>query len=250
LAVSLIKQEDTLSFKWVFAEFFKAMGSEPTIMFTDGDVAMGAALRMFPAVVHLLCIFHMGKNLETHAQRLFPGKENKSSKDQFVKKFKRLMYEGYSNVAEAADKFDADWNTMMEMVMEATPCPGDLGIDLGEDDVYQPCEAEATAEDDAAATIAFQKRKVGRKNKPPAWLAWQWLKNQYAIRYKWARAFVIQNLTFSTFSTQRSESWHASLKRWQKLQKRLLQLCKMLELKRAEMTDRNVESSIRYTPEP
>lgn len=61
IAVSLIRHEDARSFLWAFNLLIEALGSKPSIMFTDGDHAMAAVLKMHPEIVHLLCIFHMGE---------------------------------------------------------------------------------------------------------------------------------------------------------------------------------------------
>lgn len=245
LGVSLVKHEDTRSFKWVFDQFFEAMGSEATVVFTDGDHAMAAAMSLFPHIQHFLCIFHMAKNLETHAERLFAQRKDKTAKELFIKMFKKLMYQGYPEATHTEEKFDMDWKAMLRVVHEVTPCPPDLEVDVGEDEVFLSCDEELDAEDDDAAVRAYEKRKRGRKKKSSTWLAWQWLKHQYAIKHKWARVFVNKHLTFSTFSTQRAESWHASLKQWQKVQKRLLQLCVLLERRRAEITGRNAVTAIK-----
>ena len=84
-------------------------GSEPSIMFTDGDAAMGAALRLFPRIVHLLCIFHSGENLKELTEKLFPKKTQSAAKKHFYKGFKAPMYEGFNDAEEAESTFDTKW---------------------------------------------------------------------------------------------------------------------------------------------
>lgn len=75
LAVSLLVNEDTASFKWAFNNFAKSFSFVPDVMFTDGDRAMVAALRvMLPKCVHFLCVWHLsGKGLKSALWRLFPA---------------------------------------------------------------------------------------------------------------------------------------------------------------------------------
>jgi hypothetical protein len=58
LGVSLLTHEDAKSFAWAFKMFCAAMGCHPDVMFTDGDVAMAAALRMaLKETKHMLCVW-------------------------------------------------------------------------------------------------------------------------------------------------------------------------------------------------
>lgn len=123
LGVSVMKHEDALSFKWAFDNFIEAMGSEPTCVFTDGDHAMAAALRTFPDAKHFLCIWHLGKNLETHAERLFPRSKDKATKVQFIKMFENLLYNvghdsDVADIQEVEKKFESDWAELLRVVRE------------------------------------------------------------------------------------------------------------------------------------
>ncbi len=63
------------------------------------------------------------------------------------------------------------------------------------------------------------------------------------IRFKWARCFVIQHLTFGAFSTQRSESWHSAIKAYLAGRKKLLELCQQVSNKVHAMAD-NAEETV------
>jgi hypothetical protein len=245
LATSLIKHEDAKTFQWVFSKFIEAMGSEPNIMFTDGDLGMGAALKMFPRISHLLCIFHLGKNLITHTDRLFPrAKEDAAAKEEFKKAFKDLMYDGFNDAEAAEETFDVKWDAMLAIVAGTTPCPSDLNDNEDDiDDAYVSCNDELGAEDDETAYAAFENRVKGRAKKTAAWLAWSWLRHMKEIRFKWARCFVIQHLTFGAFSTQRSESWHSAIKAYLAGRKKLLELCQQVSNKVHAMAD-NAEETV------
>ena len=71
LAVSLIKNQDQSSFEWVFKNFLVAFKTHPSVMFTDSDAAMKAAIaEVFLQTIHLLCIFHIWKNFYAHVMPL------------------------------------------------------------------------------------------------------------------------------------------------------------------------------------
>jgi hypothetical protein len=67
----------------------------------------------------------------------------------------------------------------------------------------------------------------------------------WEIRFKWARCFVIQHLTFGAFSTQRSESWHNAIKAYLAGRKRLLELCQQVSNKVHSMADKAEETVAR-----
>ena len=59
LAVSILRSEDTTSFEWAFKNFSYSFSVDPKVIFTDGDLAMAAAIKeAWPATTYLLCTFH------------------------------------------------------------------------------------------------------------------------------------------------------------------------------------------------
>jgi hypothetical protein len=74
LAAIFLLHQDGESFKWSFAEFTKAFGSDPNIAFTDGDLAMSEAMVSWPQATHLYCTFHIWKNFFTNIHPLFANK--------------------------------------------------------------------------------------------------------------------------------------------------------------------------------
>jgi predicted DNA-binding protein (UPF0251 family) len=59
------------SFEWVFTMFLEAHGGKkPITIFTDQDIAMGAALeKIMPDTRHGLCVWHIGQNCLKHLSR-------------------------------------------------------------------------------------------------------------------------------------------------------------------------------------
>jgi hypothetical protein len=65
--VSLVMSQDAESFSWVFDHIKKAFRVPPQVIFTDSDPAMARALReTLSKTVHLLCTWHLSRNLVTN----------------------------------------------------------------------------------------------------------------------------------------------------------------------------------------
>ena len=75
IAASLVLNETEESFCYVF-HWFSTMFGNPRIIFTDGDKQMAQAIRKsFPSSTHLLCTFHLYKNLFEKVRPVFVGKK-------------------------------------------------------------------------------------------------------------------------------------------------------------------------------
>ena len=75
LANSLLSNETESASDWVLREFLKAFHTPPKVLFTDGDPTMAAAIRdALPNTFHLLCTYHLSKNLYTHIKPVFSQK--------------------------------------------------------------------------------------------------------------------------------------------------------------------------------
>ena len=67
LACSLLTTETEHSFEWVFSTFEKAFHHPPKVIITDRDPTMASAIhKVWSNTVHLLCTFHLAKNLTSH----------------------------------------------------------------------------------------------------------------------------------------------------------------------------------------
>lgn len=77
VAFALIAFQDQQSFEWVFDSFMKSRDNESfETFFTDQDPAIAAAFaKIFPSVMHLLCIWHIcSQNLPKNLKRYSLGK--------------------------------------------------------------------------------------------------------------------------------------------------------------------------------
>ena len=76
LAICLLEHEDEITFEWLFNCFQRVFRVPPLAFFTDGDVAMDQAFQKMKAgawalVIHLLCVYHLSKNVFQHLHPLF-----------------------------------------------------------------------------------------------------------------------------------------------------------------------------------
>ncbi|XP_044459276.1 protein FAR1-RELATED SEQUENCE 5 isoform X1 [Triticum aestivum] len=77
-ACSIIQNESTDTFKWLFETFLHCMGGKsPVTIITDEDAGMKSAIPMvFPNCVHRHCLFHIKKKAEEKCPRTFAAHEN------------------------------------------------------------------------------------------------------------------------------------------------------------------------------
>ena len=65
LGQALIDGKDTASYVWVFEEFKAQLPADPSVIMSDGDLAIAAAIAIvFPNSRHLLCTWHLKGRLE------------------------------------------------------------------------------------------------------------------------------------------------------------------------------------------
>mmetsp|Transcript_5427 Transcript_5427/g.13778 ORF Transcript_5427/g.13778 Transcript_5427/m.13778 type:complete len:479 (+) Transcript_5427:1167-2603(+) len=71
LAATFLQSESRESFEWAFSRFRDTFTSPATI-FTDGCAHQARAIQSeFPEAKHMLCTFHLSKNLVTHCKKAF-----------------------------------------------------------------------------------------------------------------------------------------------------------------------------------
>ena len=173
-ACSLLNKETEESFSWIFNEFVTAFRTPPYVIFTDGDPGMSVSIRnVLPTTKHLLCTYHLSKNLTTHIKPLFCNRDEQHSVNW--KNFCELWWHickkqdgnSYSN-------FEFEWNQLIKMV---DSIKGDAQV-IGKG--Y-----------DAAS---------------------KWLETLYQRRKQWAARWTWCHFTLGAHSTQRAESVHATIK--------------------------------------
>ena len=110
LAFCLLRQEESDDFRWALEQLRELLlyvdVPDPTCVITDREISCISQLRtVFPATKHLLCIWHINKNVLSHCKRLFTNDEEW---DAFTKRWSELVY------APTEADFDARWRSIKD----------------------------------------------------------------------------------------------------------------------------------------
>ena len=114
LFVSLVCFQDAESFQWVFECFLNVFRHTPCVLFTDSDPAMELAINVIltpHGTVHLLCTWHLSKNLTTNMKPTARGKWT-----AFLKKWWAICKE---TSALSLNTFDREWDELMKARQKA-----------------------------------------------------------------------------------------------------------------------------------
>ena len=113
IAVFLLLNETEDSFAYIF-NWFSSNFCFPNVIYTDGDKQMASAIKScFPCSTHLLCTFHLYKNLFEKVWPAFFGKVNnwKNMSNMWWKLCKLSDSEGRKVFNNEWDKFMDYFNT-------------------------------------------------------------------------------------------------------------------------------------------
>ena len=126
LAISLFTNADEVTFTWLFQKFVLVFRIPPAVILTDGDLAMGLALgklckpgHEWALCVHLLCIYHISKNLYKHLHPLFTNQpiEWKRVHDDFWVLAK-------DTAQSTQDTWDDDWQVFTDNALRCLDSSG------------------------------------------------------------------------------------------------------------------------------
>ena len=96
--------ETTESYCWALQQFNKLLKNAPSSIVTDRELGLMAALNVvFPTSRHLLCIWHIQKNVLANTKKLFPNGEDWVL---FQQEWTELMY------SRTYSMFDSLWSQM------------------------------------------------------------------------------------------------------------------------------------------
>ena len=79
--------------KLLIEEFIKVFRTAPNVIFSDGDPGITNAICLvFTRTTHLLCTFHITKNMTTHIKPLFSGQGDdlKAKWTKFIKEWWKI----------------------------------------------------------------------------------------------------------------------------------------------------------------
>ena len=85
-------------------------------MFTDGDPGMANAICLvLPRTTHLLCTFHISKNITTHIKPLFSGQGHdlKAKWTKFIKEWWKICKKQDSL---SCVQFDSEWEGLLSLI--------------------------------------------------------------------------------------------------------------------------------------
>lgn len=111
LFVSLVCFQDHKSFEWVFENFMQAFRHAPRVVFTDSDGAMELAIQNTLAIygsAHLLCTWHLSKNVATNMKPTACGKWT-----LFSKKWWRICKD---SSLLSQQTFDNEWDELIQIL--------------------------------------------------------------------------------------------------------------------------------------
>uniref|UniRef100_A0A7S2FMW1 MULE transposase domain-containing protein n=1 Tax=Octactis speculum TaxID=3111310 RepID=A0A7S2FMW1_9STRA len=115
LAQSLLLREQKEDFIWAFEQFNLHFKMAPTVFFTDSDPAMAHAVRfVFPTTKHLLCTYHLSKNLFTHFHSLLHGKDGTWGK--FIQSWWKICL---CTESTSVSTFDSEWTELTNIAAQS-----------------------------------------------------------------------------------------------------------------------------------
>ena len=128
LAYVLIDVEGINDFDWIFRCHHKVFRTPPSVVFSDHDLNIEAAMQrmqdsLWPDVCHMLCIFHLSKNVYERLHPKFLG-DKKNEKWRAVHD---LFWKISKNTdASFRDFFDAQWKQLVDLVEQTATHRGKL----------------------------------------------------------------------------------------------------------------------------
>ena len=179
LACSLMRHEDRESFIWVLKSAQSILKITPNVILTGGDLWLAQGIReVFPMSVHLLCVWHLVRNITKHFKGMFAGGSN-SLWQNFYNMFWKILL---CSDRQSVSTFDEEWLTLRNLFAETTTAsPQKKESAL----VYL---GNASVDDDTS-TFSI-----------------------YALRRKWAYRWTWSSFTMGCNSSQRGESVFALIK--------------------------------------
>lgn len=102
IALCFMRSETETNYTWALTELARHLDGQmcPLVILTDREVALiNAVEKVFPTAKHILCVWHITKNISANCKALFPAKKNVDtarqdkiiSWDEFSKLWSRLV---------------------------------------------------------------------------------------------------------------------------------------------------------------
>ena len=174
---ALLHRERACNFSWMFENFLKHFGAQPDVIFTDGDKAMAKAIKaVLPMSKHLLCLYHINKNIAKHCKGALGDKW-----DSFIR--------GWWKIVNNTD------------IRSAATINEEFHRLLVDHNIADLCTSEGTHEEGMEDVL---------EDKDPVGCA-AYMRHLWRLRKVWAKRFTHEYVTRGISSTQRSEALHHML---------------------------------------
>ena len=240
---SLMLHETREAFAHVLASFQKLGGILFTVLLTDGDLWLGEAIQLVcDSCVHLLCTWHLGRNIFKNVRRVFASRVGNNDWNTFLRMWWAICLKSDST---SCSHFDSEWGSLHEFILTHTNDPdaevvqdalkylgGPRTLDPDEPELSpdpdepqlspespQPPEPAEPAEppepqelqpaqddQDGAELQGDEPHEEEAESRSPRYF------NIYALRRKWAARWTSSVFTHGAASTQRGESMFSCLK--------------------------------------
>ena len=120
LACTLMLHETRTSFEWVLQALAKLLGLTPSVILTDGDLWLAEGiLNVWVSTVHLLCTWHLSKNLLRHAKKCFATGHGPFGQSSTWPQFLRMWWViCWKSDTTCCATFDAEWGVLRQFLLD------------------------------------------------------------------------------------------------------------------------------------
>ena len=124
VACTMMLKETREAFVWVLMAFAKLLGQEPAVILTDGDLWLGEGIeRQWLHSAHLLCTWHLSKNLMKHVKPCLRSHRVGDSPTPWTT-FLRMWWKICWNSDRACkESFDEEWDNLKAYLMDKADDP-------------------------------------------------------------------------------------------------------------------------------
>ena len=117
---TLMLRETRDNFKWVLATFVRLIGGLLVVLLTDGDLWLAEAIQAVGNITHLLCTWHLSRNLLRNVRPAFGNIQGGSGWAQFLRKWWIICLKGDTS---SVSTFDAEWEALKAYLIEEVTDP-------------------------------------------------------------------------------------------------------------------------------
>ena len=155
VACCLLRFETKAAFEWVLASFQMCFELQARVVLSDGDIAFAGALKVvWPAATHLLCVWHLARNVAKHCKGCFAqGRVRRQAGTNWSRFYSRFWNIVHCTDSSSIDYFDREWVALLALLEDDATASGDVVsralVYLGSPDEYgaEDCDAACGGDD-------------------------------------------------------------------------------------------------------